>query len=71
MSSVSPGSDLDVVLERADSARWPNFDQLHSHQIVQLFSELHDLPPNAGPPAAAEPRQSTDIRSRICCRPGP
>ena len=62
--------DSDVVLERADWAR-AAVDQLHSHQIVQLFSELHDLPRMPGHRPRPSRVSRPDIRSRICCRPGP
>lgn len=50
--------DCDVVLERPD---WPEaaVDLLRRTPLVQLFSELHDLPEHALPPAAGEPRQVT------------
>lgn len=50
--------DCDVLLERRD---WPaaTIDALRTRQLVQLFSDLHDLPQAALPPAASETAAGT------------
>jgi hypothetical protein len=50
--------DCDVILERDD---WPRaaVDALLTKPLVQLFSELHDLPEGARPPGRMEPHDVT------------
>lgn len=50
--------DCDVLLERSD---WPlaALDVLRTRDLVQLFSDLHDLPQAAMPPSPAEPSNVT------------
>jgi hypothetical protein len=50
--------DSDVILERDDWAE-DAVSRLRTHQIVQLFSELHDLSADEGPPMAGEGRPVT------------
>lgn len=52
--------DCDVILERVD---WPQLamEMLQRSEIVQLFSELHDLGPHALPPALGEQDELTGL----------